>query len=84
MEIEVVIDYYASNSIDTPANFISALNKTYKILETNPYYKIQYKSIRSIKIKKFPHCLFFTIKEKENLVKVLSCFHNKRDPSNRP
>ncbi len=83
-EIENAMDYYALYSSDAPQNFIAELSETYSILETNPFFSIRYKNIRSLKITKFPYSLFYVIDEKQNLVRILSCFHNKRNPTKRP
>lgn len=83
-EIENAIDFYALYSMDAPVNFISALQEAYRTLETNPFYRVRYKNIRALKIKRFPHSLYFIIKEDKNTIRVLSCFHNKRNPNKRP
>ena len=82
-EIENAIDYYALYSIKAPENFIYSLEDTYLKLEKSPFFKVCYKNIRSIKIKKFPYSLFFIITEETSTIRVLSCFHNKRNPSKR-
>ena len=83
-EIENAIDYYALYSVDAPVNFISLLTETYGSLESNPFFKVRYKNIRALKIKKFPYSLYFSINENNNTVRILSCFHNKRNPNKRP
>ena len=83
-EIENAIDFYYEKSIDAPKLFIKSLKGAYKTLEFNPFFKVHYKNIRALKIKKFPHSLYFTINEEKNIVRVLSCFHNKRNPEQRP
>lgn len=83
-EIENAIDYYALYSADAPRNFITILKDTYGTLSTTPFFKVQYKNIRALKIKKFPYSLYFVINEEQNTVRILSCFHNKRNPNKRP
>lgn len=83
-EIENAIDYYALYSVDAPINFIASLKEAYNTLETNPFFRVRYKNVRALKIKKFPHSLYFIINEDKNIVRVLSCFHNKRNPKKRP
>jgi plasmid stabilization system protein ParE len=83
-EIENAIDYYALYSVDAPVNFISALREAYSTLETNPFYRVRYKNVRALRIKRFPHSLYFIINEEINTVRVVSCFHNKRNPNKRP
>ncbi|MFZ4545395.1 MAG: type II toxin-antitoxin system RelE/ParE family toxin [Saprospiraceae bacterium] len=83
-EIENAIDYYSLYSTDAPVNFITGLIDAYNTLETSPFFRVRYKSTRALQIKKFPYSLYFIINEDKNTVRVLSCFHNKRNPDKRP
>ena len=83
-EIEDAIDYYALYSTETPIHFISILKKAYQTLETNPFFKVCYKNVRALKLKRFPYSLFYIIDENMGIVRILSCFHNKRNPDKRP
>ena len=83
-EIENAIDFYFLHSADAPVNFIASLKTAYGILGVNPFVRVRYKNIRALKLKRFPHSLYFIINENKNIVRVLSCFHNKRNPVKRP
>lgn len=83
-EIENAIDYYALYSSNAPKRLINILKDTYTLLETNPFFSIQYKNIRAIKIHKFPYSIYFTVNKTQRIVKLLACFHNKRNPNKRP
>lgn len=83
-EIENAIDYYALYSTDAPVNFIAVLKEAYTTLETSPFLRVRYKNVRALKLKRFPHSLYFIINENQNTIRVLSCFHNKRNPNKRP
>lgn len=83
-EIENAIDFYALYSAKAPLSFVTALSETYRVLEKNPNYRVRYKNVRAIKIRKFPYSLYFTINQDEKTIRVLSCFHNKRNPDRRP
>ena len=83
-EIENAIDFYTLYSTNAPKTFISMLGNTYHTLASNPFFEIQYKNIRALKIHKFPYSLYFTVNEAEKSIKVLACFHNKRNPKARP
>ncbi len=82
-EIENAIDYYALYSADAPLSFITALKDTYMTLEINPFFRVCYKNVRVLKIKNFPYSIYFSINETQTTLKVLSCFHNKRNPTKR-
>ena len=83
-EIENAIDFYHQYSENAPKNFIFVLKEAYDILEINPFFAVCYKNVRSLKLNKFPYSLYFVINEKKSTVRVLSCFHNKRNPYKRP
>ena len=83
-EIENAIDFYALNSADAPKNFISQLKEVYDLLAINPFYRIRYKNVRAVALKKFPHYLYYIINAKEQIVRILSCFHGRRNPNARP
>ena len=55
------IDYYLERSADASSNFIRQLQKSYATLENNPFFIIRYKNARSLKLKKFPYSLYFTV-----------------------
>ena len=83
-EIENAIDYYSLYSVDAPQTFITILENSYNTLATSPFFKIRYKNIRAMKIKKFPYSLYFIIQETNKTVRILSCFHHKLNPKKRP
>lgn len=83
-EYEHAIEDYALYSQNVPINFIDAVDKAYTTLAHNPLLRIRYKNIRAIKIKRFPYHIYFTVDDKNKVVKVLSCFHNKRNPNKKP
>lgn len=83
-EIDEAISYYQFHSLSAPLLFIKELERTYKILAQNPFFAVKYKNIRALKIRKFPYSLFFIINEENNTVKILACFHTKRNPLNLP
>jgi toxin ParE1/3/4 len=84
-EIENAIDYYELYSGDAPKKFIFSLKNAYNILAVNPYFsKVRYKNVRAMTLGKFPYSLYFDVNQAKNTVKILSCFHNKRNPNKRP
>ncbi len=83
-EIENAAEYYSIDSVDAPVNFLKALANTYQVLAKKPFYRVRYKNIRALKIKKFPYSLYFVVNQTNNTIRVLSCFHNKRNPNKRP
>ena len=83
-EIEDALDFLALNSYVAPKNFIQALKETYDSLTISPFHRVRYKNIRALKLHKFPYSLFFIIDKEKQIIRVLSCFHNKRSAKNKP
>ncbi len=84
-EIENAIDYYALYNVDAPTKFIGTLREAYATLTINPFLnRVRYKNIRALRLIKFPYALYFDVNQSKNIVKILSCFHNKRNPDKRP
>ena len=76
-EIEDAIDYYSLESIGAPKQFIDFLEYAYKSLEISPFFKIRYKNIRALKIKKFPYSLFLLSMKKPALLEYFPVFITK-------
>jgi len=83
-EIINAINFYALHSVNAPKNFIVQIQKGYKILAINPFFRIYYKEVRALKLKKFTFSLFYIIDENKSYVRILSCFDNKRNAQKRP
>lgn len=83
-EMEEAIDYYAALSENVPSKFITDINGIYLMLSHHPSFRIYYKNVRAIPMKFFPYLLFFSVDEKLKIVRILSCFHNSRNPKKRP
>ncbi len=83
-EIENAIDFYSLHSKKAPLDFITSLKDCYNTLKINPFYQVQYKSIRSLKLNKFPYSLYFTLNEESKTIKILACFQNQQNPRRRP
>ncbi len=78
------IGYYQLHSLKAPALFIEEVGNTFKILAQNPFFAVKYKNVRAIKIKKFPYSLYFIVNKSKKTVRILACFHTKRNPEKLP
>ena len=83
-EIEKAFDWYKQRSLSAGGRFLTSIESAYQALQLNPYFQLQYRNIRAIKLRRFPYTLFFTVDETESIVRVLSCFHQHRNPSSKP
>ncbi len=83
-EILKSIEFYEKESLLAPIWFVQEIEIAYKILIENPNQRIRYKNVQSIRINRFPYDLYFVVIEESKQIRVLSCFHQKRNPSKLP
>jgi plasmid stabilization system protein ParE len=83
-EIENAIEYYSLSSVEAPKRFVISLDEAYNFISEAPFRRVVYKSVRALKLKRFPYLLYFVVDEIQKKVKVLACFHSKRNPDKRP
>ncbi len=83
-EIENAMEYYSEINLNLAFKFYNELIETYKKLEINPDYQIRHKNYRAIPLKVFPFLLFYVYDEKNNIIKVLSCFHTSKNTKKYP
>lgn len=83
-EVENAIEYYALYSTDAPRNFVTSLEEAYNSISEIPFRRIFYKNVRALKLKRFPYLLYFVVDETKNAIRILACFHCKRNPDKRP
>ncbi|WP_445455352.1 type II toxin-antitoxin system RelE/ParE family toxin [Flavobacterium sp. HNIBRBA15423] len=83
-EIENAVEYHAEININLASKFYIQLDSAYQNITVNPYYQKRYKNFRGITITNFPFILFFIIEEKQQQIKILSCFHTSRDSKKYP
>jgi hypothetical protein len=60
-------------------DFLSELERSQELIKANPYhYQVRYKEVRMLKIKRYPICLHYTIKEESIIVHAV--LNTDRDP----
>jgi toxin ParE1/3/4 len=83
-EIDRALEWYSGNSRSAAARFLESLQAAYRILGINPFFQIRYRNIRAVSLRNFPYFLFFAVDESAGTVRILSCFHQHRNPETRP
>ena len=84
LEIEEAVEFYVKDSRSAAKNFLIELDAAYKFLSHSPYFVVCYKNVRMLNLKGFPYSLFYVIDETQKRIRILACFHSKRNPINRP
>ena len=82
VEATEAFDWYAQSHINMGEAFSAELERTSGLVSRNPYlYPKVEQEIRRANLDRFPYSLFYVIDE--DVVSVLSCFHQHRDPKSR-
>ena len=79
LELAEAYRWYAQPSINMGAEYLDDIERTESFLKSNPsiYAKVE-GDVRRAVLKRFPYSLFYTVEA--NIVTVLSCFHQNREP----
>jgi toxin ParE1/3/4 len=82
-EVSEAFDWYRQDHIRMSGQFLEQLERTSGFLAENPHlYPHVQDGIRRANLNQFPYSLFYVIDGET--VNVLSCFHQSRDPAERP
>ncbi|MES2701100.1 MAG: type II toxin-antitoxin system RelE/ParE family toxin [Bacteroidota bacterium] len=80
-EYEAAIIWYAERSIIAAENFILAFDHVLGLICANPErWRNEYKEYHELGLKKYPFTLVYEIDWENNLVTIVSVFHNSRNP----
>lgn len=84
IELEQAYEYYAKISQSVLNSFDNQLEEAYRSLETNPFFEVKYKNMRTLPLKSYPYMLFFIVSESEKLVRIYSIFNTYQNPEKYP
>ena len=83
--VEDAVEYYIENATKKVAlDFLKEYRKTYKTLETNPFYQFHDNNYRFLPFDKFPYIAFFIVDETSKTVFLNAVFHTSQDPTKYP
>jgi plasmid stabilization system protein ParE len=81
LDLKEAIDWYEEQRIGLGQEFLAHIDTALNKLKNNPkLYTLVYKNVRTVLIKKFPYCIFYTLKEEPNSIQIFAIFHTKRNP----
>lgn len=83
-DIQEAINYYESKQEGLSFKFEKALDKNFETLELNPKFKIEYKNIHVIPLKKFPYLIHFRVDDIKKVVTIEAVFNTSKDPKGKP
>lgn len=82
LEATEAFNWYAQNHINMGDAFAAEVDRTSCFLSRNPYlYPKVEQEVRRANLSRFPYSLFYVVDD--DVVSVLSCFHQHRDPKSR-
>lgn len=83
--IEEALEYYISKASKKVAlDFLKDYRKTYKALQTNPFYQFHDNNYRFLPFDKFPYIAFFIVDEPSQTVFLNAVFHTSQNPNKYP
>lgn len=78
-DIKSVFEYYENRRLGLGHDFLLCIEDGLSKIERNPLlYKIIYKELRRIAIRRFPYRIFYLIQDKQIIVTAV--FHVRNDP----
>jgi toxin ParE1/3/4 len=84
-KIEDAVEYYIYKASKKVAlDFLKDYKKTYKALQTNPFYQFHDNNYRFLPFDKFPYIAFFIVDEPSKTVFLNAVFHTSQDPDKYP
>jgi toxin ParE1/3/4 len=79
LDINSAFEYYEIQRLGLGHDFLLCVEEALSKIERNPaYYKITYKELRRIAVRRFPYRVFYLIQSKQ--VIVTAVFHARKDP----
>lgn len=83
--IEDAVEYYIDKaSKKVASDFLKDYRKTYKALQTNPFYQFHDNNYRFLPFDKFPYIAFFIVDEPSKTVFLNAVFHTSQSPDKYP
>ncbi len=83
--IEDALEYYIYKvSKKVALDFLKNYRKTYKAIQTNPFYQFHDNNYRFLPFDKFPYIAFFIVDEPSKTVFLNAVFHTSQNPSKYP
>jgi toxin ParE1/3/4 len=83
--IEDALEYYIDKATKKVAlDFLKDYQKTYKTLQTNPFFEFHDTNYRFLPFDKFPYIAFFIVDESSKTVFLNAVFHTSQNPDKYP
>jgi len=80
-DIKNASDYYNSKAVNLGVKFTITIKEYINTLKANPNFKVRYKNVRVLPIKKFSYAIHFSVDNNRNLVEIHGIIHTSRDPN---
>lgn len=78
-DLEDALDYYAEINKALTTKFYEEFLQLNAILEQNPFFKTQYHTVRTYRLKSFPYLVHFVINEELNRVTIIAIVFGKQE-----
>jgi hypothetical protein len=81
IQLQRSIDHYNQQQYGLGKRFASAVKKSARQLESNPFFQIRYDSVRCLPLSKFPFMLHFIVNEELKTVRIYGVLHTSLNPN---
>lgn len=79
LDINSAFEYYENKRVGLGHDVLLCIEECLSKIERNPmYYKVVYKELRRISVRRFPYCIFYLVQN--DSVIVTAVFHARKDP----
>jgi plasmid stabilization system protein ParE len=78
LDIQDSFLWYNNHSEKTGATFLADIDKVVSTLSINPYFQIRYKTVRCLRLRRFPHLVHFVVDDTHNLVRIVAIMHTSK------
>ena len=76
------IEYYEEINQSLSERFYAEFLELRALFQTNPFFIIKYRSIRTYKLKSFPYVVHFVVNEENQLVTIIAIIFGKQQRTN--
>ena len=79
-DIQTAVSHYSELYGNLVEKFLNQLAAALDRIKQNPFYQIKYGNIRSLRVKKFPYTIHYSINETFDEINILAVIHTASDP----
>lgn len=80
IEIQHQVSYYNLQQKGLGNRFFAAVDASFNLLKSTPFFQIKYDDVRCSRVQKFPFLVHFTLNESKKIVFIHGVIHTSLQP----